>query len=151
MARNTHLIPAPPERVFEVLSDPASYGEWVVGSQEIRGADPNFPAAGSRFQHRVGFGPVTVADHTEVLEVDPPRHIRLRAKARPFGTAIVDLRLERRGDGTLVTMIEDPDDPVNRLAFKVNPLLHLLVRARNVESLRRLARLSAQPLRSAMV
>jgi uncharacterized protein YndB with AHSA1/START domain len=140
MARTERLIPASPERVFAVLSDPSSYGHWVVGSDTIRDADDGWPAAGTRFHHRVGWGPVKVNDHTEVLAVDPPHHLRLRARARPLGTAIVDLRLDRRGAGTLVTMIEDAGDPLTRLVF--NPLTHLLVRGRNVESLRRLEELS---------
>ena len=42
MARNDTFIAAPPERVFEILSDPDNYGYWVVGSKRIRGADPEF-------------------------------------------------------------------------------------------------------------
>jgi hypothetical protein len=72
-----------------VLSDPHSYGDWVVGSDTIRDADPRWPAAGSRFYHRVGAGPLKVNDHTEVLEVDPQRQLVLHARARPLGTAKV--------------------------------------------------------------
>ena len=54
MARNDIHVEAPPERVFEVLSDPESYGHWVVGSREIRGADPGFPGLGTKFDHSVG-------------------------------------------------------------------------------------------------
>jgi uncharacterized protein YndB with AHSA1/START domain len=141
VARNTRVIGAPPERVFAVLADPDSYGHWVVGSDTIRGADPGFPAVGTRFHHRVGFGPIKVNDHTEVLSVDPPRCLKLRARARPLGTALVTLTLEARGPGhTLVTMIEDAGDPLTRLVF--NPLTHLLVRGRNAESLRRLEELA---------
>ena len=62
----------PPARIFAVLSDPESSADWVVGSHSIRDADPNWPAVGSRFYHRVGTGPLTVKDRTEVLQVDPP-------------------------------------------------------------------------------
>jgi uncharacterized protein YndB with AHSA1/START domain len=140
MARNQRLIPASPERIFEVLSDPDSYAYWVVGSDTIRDADPRWPAVGSRFHHRVGWGPLKINDHTEVLGVDPPTHLELRAKARPLGTARVVLDLERRGGGTLVTMVEDGGDPLTRLVF--NPLTHLLVRGRNDKSLRRLEELA---------
>jgi uncharacterized protein YndB with AHSA1/START domain len=140
MARNERLIDAPPERVFAVLADPDAYGYWVVGSDTIRDADAAWPAVGTRFHHRVGFGPIKVNDHTEVLAVDPPRLLQLRAKARPLGTAHVTMELERRGDATLVTMIEDAGDPLTKLVF--NPLTHLLVRGRNVESLRRLEELA---------
>jgi uncharacterized protein YndB with AHSA1/START domain len=140
MARNERLIAASPERIFSVLSDPDSYGHWVVGSDTIRDADAGWPAVGTRFHHRVGWGPIKVNDHTEVLAVDAPNRLQLKAKARPLGTATVTLTLERRGAGTLVTMIEDAGDPLTRLVF--NPLTHFLVRGRNVESLRRLDELA---------
>jgi uncharacterized protein YndB with AHSA1/START domain len=142
MARNERLIAASPERIFSVLSDPDSYGHWVVGSDMIRDADAGWPAAGTRFHHRVGWGPIKVNDHTEVLAVDPPNRLQLKAKARPLGTATVTLTLERRGGGTLVTMVEDAGDPLTRLVF--NPLTHVLVRGRNVESLRRLEELAVE-------
>jgi uncharacterized protein YndB with AHSA1/START domain len=141
VAINEIHIDAPPERVFAVLADWRSYGHWVVGSRFMRGVDPGFPAAGTRFHHQVGIGPLHLNDHTKVLEVDQPHHLVLKAKARPlFGTAIVDLRMEPRDGGTHVVMREDPGDPIT--AFVFNPLTHLLVRGRNVESLRRLKELA---------
>lgn len=141
MARNQRLMPVSPERVFAVLSDPSSYGRWVVGSDTVRDADDAWPAVGSRFHHRVGVGPLKINDHTEVLESDPPRRLVLHAKARPlFGTARVELDLERRGGGTLVTMVEDAGDPLTKLVFW--GLTHVLVRGRNAESLRRLEELA---------
>ena len=88
----------------------------------------------------VGFGPFEVKDHTCVLEVDPPRLLKLRAKARPLGTAIVTMQIEPEGTGSKVTMIEDAGDSLTALVF--NPLTHLLVRGRNVESLDRLRELA---------
>jgi uncharacterized protein YndB with AHSA1/START domain len=142
MAVNDIHIDTPPERVFAVLADWRSYGDWVVGSRFIRGADPGFPAAGTRFHHQVGVGPLHLNDHTKVLEVDQPRKLILKAKARPLGTAVVDLTMEPEGTGTRVTMREDPGDTLS--AFVFNPLTHLLVRGRNEESLDRLKRLAEQ-------
>ena len=136
MARNDTFIDAPPERVFAVLADADAYGTWVVGSKYIRGADPGFPAKGTRFHHAFGVGPLTVKDHTEVVDVAAPRRLVLRAKARPLGTALVTLIVDAEGAGSRVTIIEDPGDALTRLVF--TPLTHLLVKGRNVESLRRL-------------
>jgi len=83
---------------------------------------------------------VTVKDHTEVLEVDPPQRLVLRARARPLGTAKVEMVLEPRDGGTHVTMIEAAGDPLSKLA--INRLTDPLVHRRNVESLRRLRRIS---------
>lgn len=136
MAVNEIHIDTPPERVFAVLADWRSYGDWVVGSRYMRGVDPGFPAAGTRFHHQVGWGPLRLNDHTQILEVDKPRKLVLKAKARPMGTAIVDLTLVPEGGGTKVVMREDPGDRLTALVF--NPLAHLLVRGRNEESLARL-------------
>jgi uncharacterized protein YndB with AHSA1/START domain len=136
LPRNRCRIDAPPRRVFAALADPRSYAYWVVGSQEIRGADPDWPAVGSAFHHTVGIGPLRVKDHTVVEAVKPPRMLQIKAKARPLGTARVRLELRRRGRGTEVTMTEKPGDLATALVF--NPLTNLLVRGRNEWSLERL-------------
>lgn len=136
MARTDTWIDAPPVRVFEVLSDPQCYDDWVVGAKNIRGADAGFPAIGTRFHHTVGIGPIQRSDHTEVVDANPPYRLELKAKVRPFGTATVILLMEPQGRGTRVTMFEDAGDPLTRFVF--NPLTHVLVHGRNVESLRRL-------------
>ncbi len=76
MATNRKLIDAPPERVFEVLSDPDSYGFWVVGSSDIRDADAGCPAPGSRFHHTQGVLGVGIKDSMRVLECDGARRAR---------------------------------------------------------------------------
>ena len=140
MARNEHMIQAPPERIFEVLSDPRGYAYWVVGSIEIRDADREWPAKGTRFHHTVGVGPLRVKDYSVVEEVEPGRFLQLQTKTRPLGNARVKLELEREATGTCVTMIEDPADKPT--AFVFNPLTHLLLRGRNGRSLERLAELA---------
>jgi uncharacterized protein YndB with AHSA1/START domain len=138
MARNRLVVATPPERVWEVLADPVLYGDWVVGSDVIRDWDDAWPAPGTRIHHRVGRRPLAIADHTEVLESAPPRRLVLRAHARPFPAARVVLELEPHPAGTLVTMIEDPDNLLGRAV----PPVHPLVRVRNGESLRRLRALA---------
>src|SRR6202012_4024923 len=115
MAQNETHVEATPERVFEVLSDARHYGDWVVGSRRIRGADAEFPAVGWRFHHQVGVPPFVLNDHTEVLENRPPTLLVLRAKPRPLGTARVDLRLAPDGRGTHVVMTEVAGDPFSKL------------------------------------
>lgn len=141
MSRNRCQIDAPPRRVFAVLADPATYAYWVVGSRKIRGADDDWPAVGSAFHHAVGVWPFQLRDHTVVEAVKPRRLLRLKAKARPLGTARVTLKLRRRGlRKTEVTMLEGPGDLVSRVLF--NPLSNLLVRGRNDWSLERLKELA---------
>jgi uncharacterized protein YndB with AHSA1/START domain len=139
MATTRTQIAASPEAVFAALANAENYGDWVVGSDTIRDADPTWPKVGSRFHHRVGFGPLKVNDHTEVLDVDAPHRLVMHARARPLGTARVTMLLAESDGGTAVTMIEVAGDRLSRLALNrlTDPLVHL----RNVEALRRLKRL----------
>jgi len=140
VATNERFMPVPLTAVWEALADPATYGYWVVGSKVIRDADATWPAPGARFHHTIGVGPLKLSDHTESLEADPPWLLRMRAKGRPLGTARITLVMTPRDGGTLVRMTETPDGLTAVLAL--NPLVHLLTKARNAESLMRLEELA---------
>lgn len=138
MAETTMTIDAPPEAVYAVLADGRRYAEWVVGAKRIRGVDPSWPEPGSRFHHVVGFGPVEIKDHSEVLEVEPNKRIVLRVRARPAGAARVELDLVARDGATEVRMNEYPTSGLAKTID--NPLLEATLKARNLEALRRLKR-----------
>lgn len=133
-------MPVPPEAVWAALSDPRSYGYWVVGSKEVRDADPHWPAPGSKFHHTIGVGPFELSDHTESVEAEPPRRLKLRAKGRPIGTATVTLDMTPKDAGTVVRITENPDGAFRPLAFV--PPLQLFSLLRNAESLMRLEELA---------
>jgi Polyketide cyclase / dehydrase and lipid transport len=130
----------PAASVFAVLSDPRSFARWVVGSKEVRRADPDWPAIGTAFDHKVGIWPISLSDHSEVIEATPPNLLKLLVKARPFSKAYVTLRLRPGACGTLVEMEEIAADTRSRLLF--NPLTDPLIGIRNRESLRRLKALA---------
>lgn len=138
MATARAHVKAPPEVVFDVLRDPASYPLWVVGSKHIRGVDADWPTPGSKLYHTLGWGPITRHDNTEVLDIDPSHRIRLEARAWPFGTAEVEITLSPARGGTDLEMTETPrSGPAGRFN---NPLMELGIQARNVWSLHRLCR-----------
>lgn len=140
MARNRVHIRASPEEVFAVLADPEHYPRWVVGADTVRDSDGKFPEVGSRFYHKVGPGPISIRDHTEVIEIDEPRRLVLKAKARPLGTATIALDLEESESGTEVRMEEVPGDRLTSLVVS-NPIADAALRLRNAEALTRLKRL----------
>jgi uncharacterized protein YndB with AHSA1/START domain len=141
MALNEIEMTVPPQRVFDVLSDPRSFGYWVVGSRAIHAADPTWPAPGSVFEHTQGFGPLPLLrDVTTVLASTPPTMLRMRVQARPLTVAHVTLSLVPEAAGTRVVMEEVPADLRSKLTM--NPLVDPLIRLRNAESLRRLKRLA---------
>jgi len=133
-------MPVPPVAVWDALADPGGYAYWVPGSKVIRDADPSWPEPGSRFHHTVGVGPVKVSDHTVSLEARRPELLRIRAKGRPLGTATVTLEMLPRDGGTVVRMTEEPDGPF--AVMRLNPLLYVLTKSRNTESLMRLEELA---------
>jgi len=140
VATNERFMPVAPAAVWDALADAGGYGYWVTGSKVIRDADADWPAPGARFHHTIGVGPLTVSDYTESLEARPPELLRLRAKGRPLGTAQVTLEMTAADGGTIVRMTENPDGATAVLAL--NPLVHLLTKARNAESLMRLEELA---------
>src|SRR4051794_29815125 len=108
MARNDIVIDAPPSAVYEKLLDPSCYPEWILGAKELRGADRSWPKPGARFHHRVGAGPITLADNTKLLVAETDRRVVLEVRIRPLGVGKVqlDLKPRARGRKTKVVMNE---------------------------------------------
>lgn len=132
----------PPDAVFAVLADAWRYADWVVGAKRIRDVDGSWPAPGSRFHHHVGVGPLSLRDSTVLEEIDPPRRIVLRARARPAGVARVTLDLVATADGG--TDVELREEPISGWARRLhNPLSDALIVVRNRRSLARLGEVAA--------
>jgi uncharacterized protein YndB with AHSA1/START domain len=145
MTTVARTIDAPPDEVFAVLVTPATYPSWLVGCKEIRATEPGWPAPGTRFHHRVGLmGPLTVADSTKVLEIDPPRRLVLEVRVRPVGRGRVTFSLDAAGPGTRLAFDEVPIGAMRFLAAVLDPL----TRARNTKSLDRLAEHVEAPARA---
>ncbi len=126
-----------PDRVWAVLSDGWLYPVWVVGATRMRDVEGHWPQVGSKLHHSAGVWPAVVNDNTEVLECDPGRFLKLRARGWPFGEAEVAITLSPAGAHTLVTIEETAvSGPGGRIP---KPLEYLAIRPRNVETLRRLA------------
>jgi uncharacterized protein YndB with AHSA1/START domain len=129
-------VDAPPERVWEILSEPKTYEHWVVGSRSIESWDPQFPAVGSKFEHTQGKAPLIIRDITVVDRSEPPRRIELIAQARPLLVARVIVEVAMEGTGSHVTLEEIPVSGLMAPLLKTPPG-RALTRTRNRESLRR--------------
>lgn len=137
MSRTSRSVAATPEQVWSVLADGWLYALWVVGAARMRDVDDTWPAVGSRLHHSVGSWPLLIDDTTEVLEVEENRRLLLLARGWPAGQAHVEIVVEPRGAGAVLTMVEQATSGPGALIPKViqDPQLHL----RNVEALSRLA------------
>lgn len=136
MARNRIMIEAAPADVWRVLEDAHAYPRWVVGADRTIDVDSHWPAPGSAFRVRLAFGKV---DTTKIKAIVPGERIVLNA-GTTIGPARVTIELEPRPGGTCVTLIEDPAGKA--APMRLLPPVHLAIRLRNVESLRRLRQLA---------
>ena len=141
MAFVSREFDAPTADVFAILLDPASYPNWLIGAESVRAIDASWPEPGSRYHHRVGIGPLTMADSTEAVAVEPGLMLRLRVRARPFIAGVVTFRVIGDDDRCVVTMEEEPARRV--IGNLVRPVLDPVTHVRNHRSLRRLGQFVA--------
>lgn len=130
-------IAAQPQHVEAVLADAWLWAGWVVGATHIRDVDQSWPEVGAKLHHRVGSWPLTIQDYTQVTARTPARLMVLRVRAWPVGEGEVRLELTELPGGTGIVMREKPTAGPARLIPGV--LINWLLRARNRESLARLA------------
>jgi uncharacterized protein YndB with AHSA1/START domain len=108
----------PPERVWRALTDPAMLGEWLM---------PNDfePRVGHRFTFRTqpieaaGFDGVVTC---EVLEIDPPRRLRISWRGGPGVDTTVTWELAAEGRGTRLFLTHDgfdDTDPAQRNVMRI--------------------------------
>ena len=137
MATNTREIKTTPEKVWEVLADGWLYPVWVVGATRMRDVDHAWPAVGAKLHHSAGVWPAVINDNSEVLECEPGRFLKLRARGWPLGEAEVAITLSPAGANTRVEIKENAVTGPG--ALLPPPLEAVVIGLRNVETLRRLA------------
>jgi hypothetical protein len=107
-SRREIQVSAPPEVVWEVLTD---FGRWPEWNPEVKSMSFDGPLApGSMFRWKAG--PGTIVSTLE--EVDPPRYVRWRGRTVSIA-AIHEWRLEQRDGGTHVETEESFSGLVARL------------------------------------
>ncbi len=139
MSENSCCIDASPADVWDVLSDGWLYPLWVVGASRMRDVEADWPQEGSRIHHSVGVWPRLINDHTYVLDAEPERSLRLRARAWPMGEAEVLITITPKAEQTEVSIGEDVVSGPG--ALMPGPLKHPILKWRNTETLRRLTML----------
>lgn len=140
MSRNVRVLKCTPEDVFRVLGDGWLYPSWVVGASRMREVDESWPSAGAKLHHSVGVWPALIDDSTTVEASDPPRRIVMKARGWPLGEARVTIDVKARGDGSVVRIQEEA--VAGPATYVPTPVMDLLLRWRNAETLHRLAYLA---------
>jgi hypothetical protein len=148
MAYATRELAASKEDVYQWLIDPWTYPLWLVGANDVRAVDESWPAPGACFHHRVGFGPFTTTDNTELISAEPFERIQLAVRARPLISAVVTFGLVGEVGRCMVSFEEEPR--VRTIGNLVRPVLDPITHIRNHHSLKRLEqvvmRRDARPL-----
>ncbi len=140
MATNQRSMSCAPEDVFAVLSNGWLYPTWVVGASRMRDVEVAWPAVNAKIHHSFGVWPLLIDDATSILEWDPPRHAKLKARGWPAGSAHVVLDVEPEPGGCRVTITEDAVEGPGTLIPK--PVRDAAILYRNKETLQRLAYLA---------
>ena len=70
------VVPAPAERVFELLSDTARYPEWVTGTDAVTRTDGPAQEGSTYDEVNPILGPWKASTHWRVVEHQPPRRSR---------------------------------------------------------------------------
>jgi uncharacterized protein YndB with AHSA1/START domain len=143
---NSTIIPLPLDDAFDLVCDPHTYPRWLVGAQEIRDVDDDWPAIGSAFRHRIGVGPFQIPGSTTIRAYEAPHVLSLAAGMGPFGEARVDFVLTALDAvSTEVVVSEAPTRGLARVGWLVSrPLIFGLLWGRNAVSLHSLADLAAE-------
>ncbi|WP_460663532.1 SRPBCC family protein [Kribbella swartbergensis] len=140
MTENEWLIQAPVPDVFAILTDGWTYAAWVVGASRVRDVDEGFPQPGTSLHHSVGVWPLVLDDTTTVQQYEPLRFLQLRVRAWPTGEGQVEfVATDRDGHCHLVMREEPVKGPAATIP---HALIDPILRARNHETLRRLALLA---------
>lgn len=142
---NTVLLALGVGEAFALISDPALYPRWLVGAQAIRRIDAGWPAVGTKFEHRIGVGPLAIPGSTTVRQIDAPYVLELAAGMGALGESKVRFELVSAAGGTQLSIIEVPRKGVAALASKLmSPLVQGALWGRNHVSLVDLARIAEE-------
>lgn len=93
----SHQIPAPPEKVYAALNDPAVIQRCIDGCESMT------PAGENAYEMKVKGG---IKGRVQLLEARPPESLKLVVEGKTLGGSVkasVHLFLMAKGDGTQVS------------------------------------------------
>ena len=101
----SETVAAPPERVWELMSDTSRYAEWVEGTAEVTRTDGPAKPGSTYDEVNPLVGPWKARTRWTVTEFEPPRRQVHRGEGIPFMRDFqVITELTPAGDATEVTV-----------------------------------------------
>jgi uncharacterized protein YndB with AHSA1/START domain len=93
-------IAAPPERVWALVMDPASLGEWVTIHRKLVHADGGAPRVGYTMDQQIHMRGVSLEVHWKLVECRPNELAIWEGRGPARSHARSEYALEAKGDGT---------------------------------------------------
>jgi uncharacterized protein YndB with AHSA1/START domain len=149
----TEVLPAPPERVFQALTDLDSAAEWMPGFVGIDRVGDVRQGVGTRWREtRIIYGK-EVTEEIEVTHYHPPSHLGIRIDGSKGtsgrGVFAFDYKLAQRVGGTEVRLTGKIDGQLPKMLGWMGPLLSPLYKRQCGMDLRALAAHLRQPEQAA--
>jgi uncharacterized protein YndB with AHSA1/START domain len=99
------VVPAPQERVFELLSDTARYSEWVTGTNAVTRTDGPAREGSTYDEVNPILGPWKASTKWHVVDYEPPRRQRHTTTDIPLSSRFeVIMEVAAEGDVSEVTI-----------------------------------------------
>lgn len=112
-------LAAPPERVYDVVMDPARLDEWVTIHQHLEGSPPERLRQGSKLTQCLRLAGRKFKVRWTVVENDPCKHVVWEGRGPMASHARVEYGFTPNSNGTRFSYMNEynlPGGPFGRLA-----------------------------------
>jgi carbon monoxide dehydrogenase subunit G len=142
------VVPAPPERVWELVSDTSRYAEWVEGTESVTRTDGPATRGSTYDEINPILGPWKAKSRWVVTEFEPPRRQIHRGTGLPLSAEFeVDFELTPEGDSTGFRQTLRAKPALGPVGGVFARLMQGQVARDNQKSVENLAALAARELR----
>jgi uncharacterized protein YndB with AHSA1/START domain len=146
----SRVIPAPSERVWEVLDDTSRYAEWVPQTLEVTRNDGEAVVGATYDERNRVVGPIKGSSHWRVVERDPGRYSLHEGEGLPLVKNVsIEMRTEAAGESTEVTLTLRYDPTLGPLGTLIDKVAHGQTVAAQEEALANLEELVASEVAQA--
>jgi carbon monoxide dehydrogenase subunit G len=144
------MVPAPPEQVFELLSDTARYSEWVTGTDAVTRTDGPAREGSTYDEVNPILGPWKAKTHWRVVSHEPPRRTRHETGDIPLSSQfVVVMEVTPEGDGSRVTLTLRGEPSMGPIGSTFAALMRGQVERDNRRSVEAFAELATRELGAA--
>jgi carbon monoxide dehydrogenase subunit G len=119
------VIPAPADRIWEVVDDTSRYAEWVPQTLEVTRNDGEAVVGATYDERNKVLGPIKGSSRWRVIERDPGRYSRHEGEGLPLLTNVsIEFRTEAAGESTEVTSTLRYDPTLGPLGALIDKAAH---------------------------